>query len=133
MNTYGCPGKIVSFVLHMEHLNRETKSNLIELGSNLTDGSVLQQSIGHTINMLQNFDKLSGIKEPSNRHSHRSLEKDMKLLLKQFMKIQEFFFSNVPGHLHHNFPGLEVNATKYINISDHRMDGTAITKIVTML
>ena len=64
---------------------REPKSNLIGLGYNLTDGSVLRigKSICLTIKMLQSFDKLIGIKEPSKRHSQHSIEKDVNLLLKQ--------------------------------------------------
>ena len=117
VNTHGRPGKNISCDLHMEHLNREAKNQISGLGSNITDISVTRvgKSLGEVVLILQQFDHASGIKEPSSRHSKRSCEKDMTLLLKQ-LKDTTKVFSLVPGRAHRTFPKFQPNCMNSLTL-----------------
>ena len=71
----------------MEHLNREAKNGLTGLGSNITEAAVSRvgKCIGQLSEILKNFDEVNNIKKPSDRHSKKSLEKDMAVLLDQLV------------------------------------------------
>ena len=73
VNTHGRPGKNIPCDLYMEHLNRECKTSLTGLGSNITDHSVqcIGRCIGKIIPILQNFDKVNGVLTQSGYRSHR--------------------------------------------------------------
>lgn len=116
VNVHGHAGRNISCDLHMEHLNREAKSGITGIGSNVKDGAVKRvgKSIGHTISVLSNFDIINGIKEPSGRHSKRSTAKDMKLLLKQLQDSN--VFNEIPGRRHKSFPKFEANPTLYLSV-----------------
>ena len=77
----------------MEYLNREAKSQLSDLGSNITNAAVTRigNALGEVVCVLENFDNESRIKQPSARHSKRSSEKDMAILLKQLQETSKFF------------------------------------------
>ena len=70
VNIQGRPGKNVPCDLHMEHLNKEAKNAIAGLGSNITSESVTRigKCIGRTIEVTKQFDRVSGIKEPSGSH-----------------------------------------------------------------
>ena len=103
-------GHNISCDLHMEHLNREAKSGIMSIGSNITEEAVKRvgKSIGHTIDIISNFNRINSIKEPSHRHSKLSKELDMKILLKQLHK-DSSVFSTVPKRTHISFPKFEAN------------------------
>ena len=63
INVYGRARKNISCDLHMEHLNREAKNGIQGI-SNITDEAIkcLWKSIGHTVEILHNFDSINNIK-----------------------------------------------------------------------
>ncbi len=83
VNVHGRPGRNISCDLHMEHLNRAAKNDIVGIGSNITDQAVKRvgKSVGYTVSILQKFDSTNEIKQPSGRHSKRSIAKDMKIIL----------------------------------------------------
>ena len=119
MNIHGRPGKNVSCDLHMEHLNREAKNQISGLGSNITDASVTRvgNALGEVVLTLEQFDRMSGIKEPSSRRSKRSFEKDMTVLLKQ-LKDTSKVFNTVPGRGHRTFPKFQPNCMNSLTLTD---------------
>ncbi len=80
VNIHGRPGRNVSCNLHLEHMNKEAISGL---GSNITDEAVkwIGRSISTIVHVLKQFDKVSGVKQPSGLHSKWSNKKDMALSL----------------------------------------------------
>ena len=65
VNVHGRQGKNISCDLHMEHLNRECKDAMRELGTNLNNASIkrIGKSIGKTVKLLNVFDHESGLKQ----------------------------------------------------------------------
>ena len=94
----------------MEHLNREAKSQLSGLGSNITNAAVTRigNALGEVVCILENFDNENGIKRPSARHSKRSSEKDMVILLKQLQETSKVFYTR-SGRTHQMFPKFNQN------------------------
>jgi len=115
VNIHGRPGKNIPCDLHLEHLNKEAKNSLMGLGSNITDEAVRRvgKTIGHTVHILKNFDKVNEIKEPSGRHGKRSCEKDMQILLKQLCD-KSCVFATIPGRKHRCFPKFQSNIEQSI-------------------
>ena len=79
----------------MEHLNREYKTYLCGLGSNITDHSVqrIGKCLGKTTKMMQHFDEISGIIPQSVSHDRRSSKGDLDRVLNQYkenLKYSEF-------------------------------------------
>lgn len=110
VNIHGRAGKNVSCDLHMEHLNRDAKNAITGLGSNITEEAVKRvgKSIGETVKIMRNFDKVNKIKVPSSRHSKRSCAKDMNLLIKQLHE-DSCVFKKVPGRSHRYFTNFKAN------------------------
>ena len=119
INTHGRPGKNISCDLHMEHLNREAKSQLSGLGSNITNAAVTRigNALGEVVCILENFDNESGIKRPSARHSKRSSEKDMAILLKQLQETSKVFYTR-SGRIHQMFPKFNQNLMNSLCLPD---------------
>lgn len=119
VNIHGRAGKNVSCDLHMEHLNKQAKQGIAGLGSNITDESVkrIGRSIGHTITVVENFDKMTDIKEPSGHRSRRSCDRDMKILLEQLM-VKDRVFNTVAGRKHINYPNMSASSTRKIAVPD---------------
>lgn len=119
VNVHGRPGKNVSCDLHLEHLNREAKNSLMGLGSNITDNAVQRvgKCIGHTIEIVKQFDRTSAIKETSGRRSKLSCTRDMKLLLRQLHENAEVFEPK-KERAHRNFPTFAGNITQHISLPE---------------
>ena len=119
INSQGRPGKNISCDLHMEHLNREVKNQIAGLGSNVTNDSITRigNALGEMLPILQQFDCVTGIKPTSGRHSKRSCEKDMAILVKQ-LKETSNVFSVVPGCSHRTFHSFQPNSMNLIQYSD---------------
>lgn len=112
INTHGFPGKNIPCDLHMEHLNRECKTALSGLGSNITDKSIqrIGQSIGKTVEMLENFDEINLVTKQSGFHTSRSSKKDVEKLVGQLFEVSKVF-TNQPaaGRCHRNFKTFKSN------------------------
>ena len=129
VNTHGRPGKNVSCDLHMEHLNREAKNQLLGLGSNITDASVTRvgNALGEVVQTLHQFDCTSGIKDPSARHSKKSCDRDMSILIKELQETSKVF-QNISGRAHRIFPKFEQNCMNSLSFEADTVDGRAITQ-----
>lgn len=119
INTHGRPGKNIPCDLHMEHLNRECKSALSGLGSNITDKSVkrIGQCIGKTVDMLKAFDKDNGVPTQSGHHTRRSSESDIEKMVKQLAECSKVFHQE-PGRFHHNFKKFNSNITSRVPLPE---------------
>ena len=131
INMHGRQGKKISCDLHLEHLNREAKNSLMGLRSNVTDNAVLRvgKCIGHTIDIVKQFDKSNGIKEPSGRRSKQSCTKDMKLILKQVHETTQVF-KNEDKRAHRNFPNYSGNITQHLSLPELQMWMGQLHKII---
>lgn len=118
VNVHGRAGRNIACDLHMEHLNREAKKGIAGTGANITDESVkrIGRSIGQLVPILNNFDIINHIKEPSDRHSRRSTHKDMGILLKQLEDTN--VFNVIPGRVHRSFPKFKANPVRHDSVKD---------------
>jgi len=117
INVHGYAGRNVSCDLHMEHLNREAKNGICSVESNTTDETVKRvgRSIGCTVEILNNFDTINSIKQPSGRHSKHSTTLDMKIILKQLHE-EGAVFHEVPGRVHRSFLKFESNPIQFLTV-----------------
>lgn len=92
INTHGLPNKNILVDLHIEHLNRQLKDMMRNLGSNITPESVqcTSKALGTVTEICHNFEETSKISAISNFHSRPSLEKDIVQLQEQLEKEQVF-------------------------------------------
>ena len=88
VNTHGRAGKNIPVDLHMEHLNRQLKDMIHNLGSNITPESVqrISKALGAVSDICSNFEETTKISAVSNFHSRPSLEKDLVQLQEQLEK-----------------------------------------------
>ena len=88
------------------------------IGSNITDEAIkrLGKSIGHTAEILHNFDSINNIKEPSGRHSKLSTDLDMKLIRRQLHE-ESSVFSEISGRAHRSFPKFEANPISFFSFT----------------
>lgn len=116
VNVHGKPGRNVSADLEMEHLNRDGKTSMSGMGSNITEQSVTR--IGRAIKILSDtmhsFDNHNGVPDESGEHSRKSSEKDLKTVLKLIFEDTKVF-SSIPGRSHKNFPNFKSNSMKRIS------------------
>ena len=84
VNTYGGLGRNIPADLHMEHLNRLCKEAVGHLGANRTPASVskINHAVGTLQEVMNNFDKLSGIASMSIKHTLSSEDKDLMMMVK---------------------------------------------------
>ena len=110
VNTHGRPGKNIPCDLYMEHLNRECKTSLAGLGSNINDHSVqrIGRCIGKIIPILQNFDKINGVPTQLGYHSHRSSTADLNKIIGQLTEVSKVFHREA-GRNHHHFSKFKSN------------------------
>ena len=116
VNVHGRPGKNISCDLHMEHLNRACKDAISNLGANVTDSGIerVGKCIGELGKITHNFDEVHGIAKQSDKHTHRSDERDLNKILKQVKEVSDVFSTN-HGRQHSHFPKFEVNILSTID------------------
>jgi hypothetical protein len=116
VNMHGCPGKSVSCDLHMEH-NGEAKKQLSGLGSNITDAAVTRvgNALGEVVQILHQFDDIGGIKDPSARHSKKSCDRDVSILIKELRETSKVFHK-VSGRAHQTFPTFKQNCMNSLTL-----------------
>ena len=104
-STHGKPGKNISCDIHLEHLNREAKNQIDGLGSNITDDSVKRvgNALVQVLPVLQQCDRVNGIKLQSGGHSKRACDKDMEVILKQLHERSKVFCV-ITACAHKSFP-----------------------------
>ena len=119
VNTHGRPGKNIPCDLHMEHINREAKSALSGLGSNITDTAVTRvgKCIGQLLPVMDQFDEVNNVALTSERHSRRSTQADMDKLIKVLHK-EKCVFTHTSKHCHKNFKTIQRNMIRHSSVSD---------------
>ena len=118
INSSGGKGKNVPADLHMEHLNRACKTAIAGLGANVSEKSVHRAAkcLRTTLEVCNNFDKVSGIPQPSGKHPEASSKKDIKLMVKELHEKSQVF-SEIDGRRHRSFPNSRLNRFESIDKS----------------
>ena len=94
VNVNGGVGNNIPLDVHLEHLNRVFKDNLNTFRAHISEQSVQRSSraIAPVKALLETFDKATGVKQESGRHTSVNLTKDfntaLQLLTKQIFKKQ---------------------------------------------
>lgn len=109
INTHGKPGKNIPMDLHMEHLNREVKTALHGLGSNITDHAIqrIGKCIQRTKSVLENFDQVNRVPSQSGYHTRCSSQTDISKVASQLVTSQ--VFKEHTGRTHYTFPKFQRN------------------------
>ena len=109
INTQGCQGANISADLHVEHLNRICKEAIQHLGANKSPVAVkrIGKVAGIVSETLHHFDEVSGINHGSGRHTRKSDDTDLKMVLTELMSSKVFTSSD--GRTHKAFKNFKSN------------------------
>lgn len=120
VNAHGIVGHNISCDLHMEHLNRETKTSIKSLGANKSQKAIIRtgKAVGVLIDSLAKFDEDNKITSDSGKHAPASAKKDLMKILKQLCTSR--VFEIVPGRTHKSFRTLKTNLIKTIKQDELR-------------
>ena len=115
VNVHGLPGHNISCDLHMEHLNRLTKTAIVTLGVNKSEKAIIRvgKSIGTLEGTLKTFDKEHVVPAQSGAHSERSNEKDLKKILKLLQQVRPF--QTIEGRKYKSFTNLRPNMIRSLD------------------
>ena len=113
INVHGQLGKNIPCDLHMEHLNRESKSSIGGLGANITDNAIQRvgKSLRSSTAILEMFDQVNNCQSQSGHHTTRVSDCDISKLLKQ-IHTESNMFAAVQGRQHRNYPNFRSNMIK---------------------
>ena len=91
-NLNGGAGHNIPLDLQMEHFNRVFKENINTFRSNISEKSISRssQAIGPIQKLIDTFDKVNKLKQPSGKHIRPSVTKDFKIIL-QTLKTEKVF------------------------------------------
>jgi len=111
INVHGKPGKNISMDLHLEHLNRDFKTVISNLGSN-TLGPSLQRT-GKALKVLKeiqvHYDNITCVRTESECHSSRNTKKDLLTVIEQLQKAEVFKFVEERKHQQFSMTGSLLN------------------------
>lgn len=118
INTHGLPGHNIECDLHMEHLNRLCKTSIKSMGANKTKKAIQRASkaISSTSAIVGNFDEITTVKAPSQKHSTTSISKDRDVIL--HVLNSNSTFKEIQGRKHKSFPKLNNSIITKVNESD---------------
>jgi L1 cell adhesion molecule like protein len=121
VNTHGRPGKNIPMDLHMEHLNREVKTALHGLGSNVTDNAIqrIGKCVQMTVSVLKNFDEVNRVPTQSGHHTRRSSQADIAKIASQLVTSQ--VFKEHTGRVHNAYPTFKQNFMQEVCLSKLKM------------
>lgn len=104
VSTHEAPGRNIPSDLHQEHLNRIVKDAIRGLNTNKTEKAV--QKVGKTLGMLSplldNFDSINNVKQPSGSHKAPGFAKDLEIIVKHLQRYD--IFSYHKDRTHRTFP-----------------------------
>lgn len=91
-NLNGGAGHNIPLDLQMEHFNRVFKENINTFRSNISEKSISRssQAIGPIQQLIDTFDKVDKLKQPSGKHIRPSVTKDFEIIL-QTLKTENVF------------------------------------------
>ena len=117
VNMKGLPGHNISCDLHNEHLNRLLKVAIEGLGANKSKHAITRagKAIGVLSCAAESYDKEVGVTAPSDRHSDKGSQKDLKTILQQLMERDVFNKETASKLMHKSFPHLETNLIKTVD------------------
>ena len=120
VNTHGRTGKNISCDLHMEHLNREIKTAIAGMGSNVTDSSIIRagKSLQKHVAIQLQFDKENGVPTPSGKHSRKSSDKDRTTIIEQLVSAK--VFKTIPGRYHKTFEKFSEHMYDQLEVKEFR-------------
>ena len=120
VNTHGRTGKNISCDLHMEHLNREIKTAIAGMGSNVTDASIVRagKSLQKHVAIQLQFDRENGVPTPSGKHSRKSSDKDRATIIEQLVSAK--VFKTIPGRYHKTFEKFSEHMYDQLEIKEFR-------------
>ena len=109
INTHGRIGKNISCDLHMEHLNRDIKTSIAGIGSNVTEQAIVRagKSLRKHLSIQDKYDAENRVSPQSSKHSKRSSKKDRTKMVEQLHSAE--VFKAVPGRFHRCFSKFQAN------------------------
>ena len=95
-NTRGGLGRSVPIDLHMEHLNHNVK--FTNLGASVAESTIVQcgKSLDWIMVACNQFDRESGVRQPSQSHARSKVATDQKKIIKELTETS-CVFDYVPG------------------------------------
>ena len=116
VNTRGAPAAYISINLHVEHIYKVVKSSVYSQMSNLSSKSVVRTSrcTGTLFNVVEQFDRISGLHHLSSVHSKAELDKDIHCIVTQLHNTSKVF-QCFNGRQHAHFKSIQgsiVNSIK---------------------
>ena len=131
INVHGLPGRNISCDLHIEHLNRLTKTSIAGLGANKSEKAIIRtgKTVGALSSTIENLDKELHVPTTSGSHSTRSSTKDLKEIVSILQKQQ--VFQKIQGRKHKSFKNLKTNLIK--TIDEHNLKEWMTEHFATMV
>lgn len=95
--------------LDLEHDNKYFKNDIHSYRGEITDRSIdrVSRSVESTNAILDSYDNNTAVRRPSGRHTRRSTEEDVMLLVEHLQEAD--VYSSIPGRFHLAFPKMKHN------------------------
>ena len=116
VNTRGGLGHNIPIDLHMEHLNRNVKDYVANLGANVAEDTIVQsgKSLGGIMAVCSQFDHDNGVRPQSQSHTRSKVATDQKEIIKELTENSRVF-DYVPGRSHNTFRKIKPNVVPNID------------------
>lgn len=117
-NWKGGVGKNVEIDL-MQEINNCSQKNLIRgMGANKTEQAITRASkaSGGMKKIVENFDTLTDIKQPSSHHTHKSSQDDELKILNDLRELRPFEIN--PGRSHASFPNINADPLHDLDMAE---------------
>ena len=103
----------------MEHLNRECKTNLSGMGSNITEQSILRVSraLKPLSSIMSSFDIHNEVPQESGSHTTKSNTADLNKVVTQLFQTSKVFTASTQ-RAHKQFPKFTRNVMLKLNHTD---------------
>lgn len=115
VNVHGRPGCNISCDLHMEHINKLVKGAIDGLGANKSEKAIkrVAKAIGVLSTTTECYDSEVGLVEPSGKHSHKSMCKDLNKIVEQLQECKTFNIHTKTTHM--SFSNLKKNILRTLD------------------
>ena len=106
VNVKGGAGKNIPCDLFNEHVNKQLKTTICNMGSNLTETALQRaaRSVTCLHNLCTNFDKQSGVPYRTSAHSTKSDLPDVKKVVN--VVLNRKLLTNISSRGHRKFPNM---------------------------
>ena len=104
VNWKGGPGKNIEADLMQENRNNDHKAAIKAMGANKTEKAVHRatKAAGGQRQIVEVFDKQTGVTSQSPSHTHRSSQRDEQIIQRDLRRLRPFKI--VPRRMHPSFP-----------------------------